>query len=563
MSPAELSALLARLVSDWESEVVEFKRAGDGFSTHDIGKYLSALANEANLRGLSSGWLVFGVCNKTRTAVGTDYRPEHARLQSLKHDLQQGSAGHTLREIHELRDSATTHRVLLFEIPAAPRGQPVAWQGHRYARAGESLVALPRDKEDEILCQAALFDWSAEPVPAATLADLDPAALAKAREQFARHAGSRVSPAEIAAWSDATLLEKLRLATEGRLLRAALLLLGRPESTRHLAPFAARITWKLADAEQAYHHYDPPFLLATSELWQRIRNYRVKITPANQLTAVEVDKYDQKIVLEALHNCVAHQDYRLCARIIVTERSDRLVFENAGTFFEGTVEDYVLRERTPRRYRNRRLAEAMAALGMIDTIGHGVRTMFLGQARRFFPLPDYEFPEPDLVRLTLHGHLIDENYSRLLLEKTDLPLGSILALDRVQKRLPVDDATLAELRRAKLVEGRRPHLHVAAAIAVLTGQEAAYLQAKGFDTPFYRQRILDLLKLGPTTRAKVDEVLLPYLPAHLSPGQKSTRIHHLLSDLRDDGLIHNQGGRRYPRWTLVVPKAVNEAPKEP
>ncbi len=55
-----------------ENEVVEFKQASDGYSTDDIGKYFSALANEANLRGANGGWLVFGVNNKTRGVVGTD-----------------------------------------------------------------------------------------------------------------------------------------------------------------------------------------------------------------------------------------------------------------------------------------------------------------------------------------------------------------------------------------------------------------------------------------------------------------------------------------------------------
>ena len=46
----------------------------------------------------------------------------------------------TFRNIHEL--TTDDGRVVLFEIPAAPRGMPIAWKGHYYARAGESLVSL-------------------------------------------------------------------------------------------------------------------------------------------------------------------------------------------------------------------------------------------------------------------------------------------------------------------------------------------------------------------------------------------------------------------------------------
>ncbi len=43
-----------------ESEVVEFKRAENSFDFDDLGKYFSALSNEANLRGLEFAWLIFG-----------------------------------------------------------------------------------------------------------------------------------------------------------------------------------------------------------------------------------------------------------------------------------------------------------------------------------------------------------------------------------------------------------------------------------------------------------------------------------------------------------------------
>lgn len=52
----------------------------------------------------------------------------------------------TLRDIHELQ--TPLGRVLLLEIPAAPQGMPIAWKGHYYARAGESLTHLGLDKQD-------------------------------------------------------------------------------------------------------------------------------------------------------------------------------------------------------------------------------------------------------------------------------------------------------------------------------------------------------------------------------------------------------------------------------
>ena len=86
-----------------------------------------------------------------------------------------------------------------------------------------------------------------------------------------------------------------------------------------------------------------------------------------------MSKYDQKVVLEALHNCIAHQDYRQNQRIIVTERPDRLVFEYAGHFYEGAPEDYVRGDKTPRGYRNPYLVQAMVELNMIDQMSYGMQ----------------------------------------------------------------------------------------------------------------------------------------------------------------------------------------------
>lgn len=84
-----------------------------------------------------------------------------------------------------------------------------------------------------------------------------------------------------------------------------------------------------------YEHFGPPFLLSTTRLYQRIRNIQLRLLPQDELLRIEISKYDQKIVLEALHNCIAHQDYARNGRVEVKALPDRLVFENEGSFFEG------------------------------------------------------------------------------------------------------------------------------------------------------------------------------------------------------------------------------------
>jgi ATP-dependent DNA helicase RecG len=442
-------------------------------------------------------------------------------------------------------------RVVLFEIPVAPRGMPIAWKGHYYARAGESLSSLGLDKQDEIRQQTLLQDWTAQVVQKASLSDLDEAAVAKARDSYARKYANRFSIDEVMSWPLTTFLDRARITQSGEITRSALLLLGKAESAWHLSPHPAQLTWSLEGAESAYEHFAPPFLINTTKLYQRIRNIQLRLLPQDVLLPIEVAKYDQKIVLEALHNCIAHQDYTRNARIIVTEKLDRLIFENEGGFFEGAPGDYIEGNKIPRRYRNPFLAQAMAELNMIDTMGYGIHAIHVGQARRYFPMPDYDLNEPHAVKMTIYGSVVDPAYSRMLIQKTDLSLDEILALDRVQKRLPLSDPMIKRLRRNGLIEGRKPNFHVSASVAGATASKADYIRTRAQDDDYYAKLIVDYLsKFGGASRKEIDDLLLDKLSSALSQVQKKNKIGNIISKLRIGGVIHNAGSRAAPEWRL-------------
>lgn len=550
MDQAALTSLLDQLISHWEDEVVEFKRGKDSYSSSDLGKYLSALANEANLRGKDRGWIVFGVDDKTRQVVGTTYKENPEQLQSTKKQVLDGTGSITFREIHELQHP--DGRVVLFEVPAAPRGMPIGWGGHPYGRAGESLVALRQDKLDEIRNQTIATDWTAQVVAGATLIDLDRDAVNTARQRFAEKHAHRVALAEVMAWDDAMFLDRAKVTQNGAITRTALLLLGKMESAWRLNPHPAEITWSLVGEERAYEHFYLPFLLASSAVFARIRNVQIRILPQDQLLAHEVSKYDQSVVLEALHNCIAHQDYARNGRIVVTEYVDRLVFENEGSFVDGDPTSYATGARsTPRRYRNSWLVQAMAELNMIDQMGYGIQRIFEAQRRRFFPLPDYDLDDPNAVRLTIHGRVVDPAYSRLLMQQTNLDLVDVLALDRVQKKLPITDDAIKHLRRNNLIEGRKPNIHFAAKVAAATSRKAEYIKQRAFHDAHYADMVLSFIaEFGQASRKDIDSLLHDKLSDALNEKQRHDKIGNLLSGMRGKGLIFNDGPRSAPCWRL-------------
>jgi ATP-dependent DNA helicase RecG len=560
MNSRDVPALLDELLAAWENEIIEFKQAGNDYDTAKIGQYFSALANEANIRGRDAGWLVFGVNDKTRSVVGTEYRREIDRLHSLKGQIAQGTEpSTTFREIHELDHAGG--RVILFEVPPAPRGMPISWNGHYYARDGESLSHLGLDKLDEIRAQTIDLDWSARPVDNATFDDLDEDALARARESFAQKHANRLSSSDVLGWPVSTFTDRAKLTQNGRITRAALLLLGKAESAWRLSPHPAQLTWRLEGPENAYEHFGPPFLLTTSQLFQRIRNIQLRLLPQDELLPTEVSKYDQRTVLEALHNCIAHQDYTRHGRVAVRELPDRLVFENEGSFFEGQPDDYVEGSMLPLRYRNPFLTRAMVELNMIDTMGYGIHSMYSRQAQRYLPLPDFDLSQSNSVRLTVYGSVVDPAYSRLLMQHTELSLADVLALDRVQKGLAIRDDALQRLRRAKLIEGRRPHLHVAASIAAATESKAQYIRARSQDDAHFAKLVTDYLdRFGTASRRDIERLLWDKLSDVLTDPQRATKISNLLSKMKRSGVIRNDGSRTKSSWVREPLNAESSKP---
>lgn len=124
-------------------------------------------------------------------------------------------------------------------------------------------------------------------------------------------------------------MDKAKITRNGKITRTALLLLGKEESVHYLN-HPAEIVWKLPTGEErAANIFYPPFLLSAVELRGTIRNYQIKIFPSNTLLPTPVMKYDQRSLLEGLHNCILHQDYTCGERIIVTESADSVIFQNA------------------------------------------------------------------------------------------------------------------------------------------------------------------------------------------------------------------------------------------
>ncbi len=503
-----------------------------------LGKYVSALSNGACLDNKEKGYLYFGVEDETLELIGTTFDASKIKAkgnQNLEIYLRQYITPRINFKIEDFHDT-DGKRFVVFIIPAA-KEEPTCFMNIPYVRVDSSTTDLRPYTDWMRTIYNSQKDWSAEIVPNATINDLDPNAIAKAFEGYCQRFPEKAE--EATKWDTATFLDKAKVTIDGQITRTALLLLGKEESA-HRLNYISQIVWRLrTEKEDAGDIFTTPYLLSTSHLMSKIRNYRMKIFPNNSLIPAEVWKYDTKSILEALHNCIAHQDYRRNERIVVTEEQECLVFENAGSFYEGSFEDYIEGKKTPKKYRNHFLTQAMVNLKMIDTQGFGIHDMFQRQKERFLPMPDYDKCDPERVKLIIPGQVINEEYSLLLMEKTDLDLMTTVLLDRFQKGKPISKEALNMLRKMKLIEGKKPNLYISKSVAKATHQEAEYTAMKGFDDQYYRDLIVKALKDHTSLRRKdFNTLLLNKLPDILKENQKKNKIDNLLRVLRENGTIY-------------------------
>ena len=112
-------------------------------------------------------------------------------------------------------------------------------------------------------------DWSAGICHGASVNDLDPVAIDRAREQFALKNPLLAEACQ--SWDSVTFLNKAKLTIDGKITRTALLLLGKEEASHHLHPGVSQITWILKDAsgtDKDYAHFNSPLIISIQAVSQ-------------------------------------------------------------------------------------------------------------------------------------------------------------------------------------------------------------------------------------------------------------------------------------------------------
>ena len=554
---------LEDLMDHWETETVEFKEVkGNGYDTDKTGRYVSALSNEANLRQLQNGWLIFGVSEtQERHLVGTNFKEgDPSLLEKFKGEIAKGTTGGlTFEEIVDLhlKSNGCEHRVLMFKVPAATTGIPTEWRTRAYARSGDSLVLLQQDKVDRIRAQER-YDWSKQIISGSDISQLDPEAIAIARMKFKEKLNGSEADEEVDQMSDHAFLTKLKLMVNGKLTNAALLLLGKEEHD-NLFSNPPKVMWRLYGADRSdkdYQLFGIPFITVINKVFSKIRNLTYRYMPNQQtLFPMETQQYDSWMLRELLNNCIAHSNYRLGGRIYVNEFEDMISISNPGTFLPKSIEQVLQPGYNPPFYLNQLLADTMVHFHMIDTAAMGIRRVYRIQRDKFFPLPDYDLSVSNQVKVTVHGKILNENYMHILFNHPELGMDTVYLLDQVQKGhgSELSPEALRFLRKNGLVEGKKPNIYLSASVSEETDSEAQYIKNKGFNDKYYKDLITELLiTYHKANRKKITELLWDKLPNQLDEKQKRTKISSLLTSMRKEGIITTDSdNQQISNWVLV------------
>ncbi|MCQ2079210.1 MAG: putative DNA binding domain-containing protein [archaeon] len=534
-SPLEIQRQAQALLSrPCEDEIFEVKEKKNGFDKNELGQYFSALSNEAALREYDEAWMIFGVDNDFRP-VGTSVLPTKESRAVLKKEIADLTTNRiTFIEIYEtfLEDK----RILMFQIPAVPN-LVMMYNGIAYGRDGESLVGLNLEKINRL--QFRNYDWSNELVDHG-LDDLDEEAIKFARLKMCQNNPHMMEM--IHQWSDEEFLSRLGLVRDGRITKAAMILLGSKDRIWE-SELNFTLSWIQKDHKGDivdYTHFSIPLLTSAERLLEKLPKSTTRRV-LDGLYSENFPTYDPLILREAINNCIAHADYRIRSKINVIEiQNDSVLFCNPGSFLPADIEKILLSENSASLYRNKLIADTLYRLSLVDSVGMGIKRIYNSQIKRAFPLPDYTFDEFG-VCLKITGHSIDDAVTRIVHFNDDLSMKELLALDRYQKHRKLSAEDVEQLRHVQRVSKHGDEIDLQEFLSRSTKEISFNTSERISATTELQARILTFLSRNNTTT-------IDNLAKCLEIPDRTARYN--IQKLISDGKLKKDGRGRNVVWSV-------------
>lgn len=533
-----------RLMALPETSQVEFKAARNNMSRTDALKYLCAFSNEGG------GHLILGVSNEhPRQIVGSQaFLDIDAQIHDWTETLGRHLEAVELYDDDGLFDSGK--RVLVIGVERRPSGDWVTLNGVAWVRRGESLVPMPANRMRSFALES--VDTSALPLPGTSLDDVSPQAIAAFRRGIVARAATDVATRRYGALSDEDLLRDLSLTEpDGTLTTAALLLVGRKATLdRRLAQAEVIFEKRRLPTSIRYevrHTVREPLLLGLDEIVSTVMPYaRLDPIEVQEGTrVVQLARYPERSVREAILNAVAHRDYTSDESVFVDFSDDSFVVTSPGAFPGDVTPENVAEKRVPR---NRLLAESLEKCGLIERSGQGVDLMMLAAVRLAQPLPAFEEPEGRRVRVTLTGRS-DPAFFEFTRQVDDeiwegLNIEDFRTLDAVRRRaptVPMNSGSVQRLLDLDLVQQTTSgHLRPSDRwLQTMEPDDQRQVTIEGL-----KDRIVEVLERNEPAGLGMKEIEGRF------PDQTRKQLRKLLNSMRGDR-VELRGGGGGRRWHIA------------
>ncbi len=294
--------------------------------------------------------------------------------------------------------SANGHDTL--EIRVAASTVPISLRGRYYQRNGSVTKELQGTSLNEFLLHKCGLTWDAVIEDRASFDDIDPAAiqrfLADARKTDRLPDSDRLPIPE--------LLEKLGLAENGRLKRAAIILFGK-DPLRFYPGVSVRLGRFLDnDPDLRFHEIIEDNLVnSLPEILERLdRKFFIKAIRFEGLHRYETPPYPREALREAFLNALVHKSYGSGIHIQCRVYDTSLTLWNDGNLPDDLPAEALLRPHASKP-RNPLLAAACFKAGYIDAWGRGIEKMTHACESAGLPTPIFESNSGGvLATFTLH-----------------------------------------------------------------------------------------------------------------------------------------------------------------
>ena len=128
----------------------------------------------------------------------------------------------------------------------------------------------------------------------------------------------------------------------------------------------------------------------------------------------------------------------------------------------------------------------------------------------------------------------------------------VIALDKVQKGMPITPEEQRDLRKKRLIEGRSPNLHVSAGVAAKTDTRADYIRKHSLDKAHFKALVTAYLKTyHEAKRSDIEDLLFDKVSDALDDERKYLFIRDLLQEMRKEGTIRTVGRTKAATWVLT------------